>query len=222
MPTRHPYDGAVKKFICMALIALATTTHAYFEDLILADGTILTNVFVMRVEPDGLSYMHDRGVTKLYFHELAEVLRQRYNYDPVMAVTYWYFTQQAQQEWEQRQQDAVRLEAEEHQKHLDEIKLKEEALRSQGAARIRNLKLLQMEEDGNWRCLPFTYEKGGVIPRRARDTKTFEETPIIVEGLPLNMVDNDEWRGRIFEVGIYQIQPISGPIRTFRQYRVLP
>lgn len=218
----NTYDGRVKRFICLALLALVHTAHAFSEDLVLADGTPLTNVFVMRVEPDGLSYMHDQGVTKLYFHELAENIRQRYNYDPVMAVTYWYYTRQAQQEWEQRQLEAARLEAEEHQQHLDDIQLREDALKFKGAAKIRNLKLLHIEEDGTWRCQPFTYEKGGSRPARPRDTKKFEETHIIVEGLPLDMVDNDEWRGRIFEVGIHQIKPGNGPIRTFRKYQVLP
>lgn len=222
MPTQHSYNGAVKKLICLALLVFAQPAHAFFEDLLLADGTALTNVFVVRVEPDGLSYMHHQGVTKLFFHELSEDVRQRYNYDPVMAVTYWYFTQQAQQEWEQRQLDAALLEAEEHQQRLDEIKLKETALKSQSAARTRHLKLMQIQEDGTWLCRTFQYEKGGFTPGRAQYVKKFDESQIIVEGLPLDVVDNDEWSGRIFEVGIHQIKSDNGPIRTLRKYRVIP
>lgn len=218
----NTYDAWVKRFICLALLAFVHTAHAFSEDLVLADGTPLTNIFVMRVEPDGLSYMHDQGVTKLYFHELAETIRQRYNYDPVMAVTYWYYTQQAQQEWEQRQVEAARLEAEEHQQRLDEIQLKETALQSKSFARTRHLKLMQILEDGTWLCRPFKYEKGGGTPGRAPYMKIFDETQIMVEGLPPDMVDNDEWSGRIFEVGIHQIKSEADAIRTFRKYRVIP
>jgi hypothetical protein len=166
--------------------------------------------------------MHGQGVTKFYFHELSEDIRRKYNYDPVMAITYWYYTQQAQQEWEQRQLEAARIEAEEHQKRLDEIKLKESALKGQGAARTTNLKLMQIQEDGSWLCRTFKYEKGGFTLGRANYVKQFEESQILVEGLPPDMADNDEWRGRIFEVGIHQVKSERGPIRTYRRYKVLP
>jgi hypothetical protein len=221
-PPENTYGASVKKWIAMALLALTQTGHAFFETLSFADGTVFTNVFVTRVEPDGLSYMHDQGVTKVFFHELSEEIRQRYHYDPVLAVTYWYYTRQAQQEWEQRQLEAARLEAEEHQKRLDDIKLREDALKSSSTARTRNLKLLHMIEDGSWLCRPFKYEKGGFTTGRAQYHKVFEEIQIIVEGLPDSMADQDEWRGRIYEVGIHQIKPESGAIRTFRKYRVIP
>lgn len=211
-----------KRWICLALLALAHAAHAFFEDLVLVDGTSYTNVFVTRVEPDGLSFMHGHGVTKYFFHELSEDIRHKYNYDPVMAITYWYYTQQAQQEWEQRQLEAARLEAEEHQRRLDEIQLKESALKSHGGPKVTNLKLMQIQEDGSWMCRPFKYEKGGFTLGRATYVKKFEESQILVEGLPPNMADNDEWRGRIFEVGIHQIKSERGPIRTLRKYKVLP
>ncbi len=204
------------------MLAFAQASHAYFEDLILVDGTAYTNVFVTRVEPDGLSFMHGHGVAKFYFHELSEDIRHKYNYDPVMAITYWYDTQLAQQEWEQRQLEASRLEAEEHQKRLDEIQLREAALKAQGGPKVTNVKLMQIQEDGSWICRPFKYEKGAFTLGRATYVKRFEESQILVEGLPTNMADNDEWRGRIYEVGIHQIQSERGPIRTLRKYKVLP
>jgi hypothetical protein len=203
-------------------MALAHTAGAYYEDLFLEDGTPYTNVFVTRVEPDGLSFMHSHGVTKFYFHELSEDIRHKYNYDPVMALTYWYYTQQAQQEWEQRQLEAARLEAEGRQSRLDEIQLREAALKSKGGPKVTNLKLMQIQEDGTWMCRPFKYEKGGFITGRATYVKKFEESQILVEGLPSTMADNDEWRGLIFEVGIHQIKSERGPIRTLRKYKVLP
>lgn len=211
-----------KAWLFLGALSLAVAAQAYYEDVVLADGTIRTNVFVTRVEPDGLSFMHGQGVAKFYFHELSEDVQKKYNYDPAIAAVYWFYTQQAQQDWEERQTEAARLEGEERQKRLDDIAEKENALRTQGAAKPTNLKLLQVQEDGSWLCRKFQLRKGGFTTGKAKYTKIFDESLILVEGLPPNLVDNDEWQGRIYEVGIQRLQSGKGPIRTLRKYKALP
>lgn len=46
---------------------------------------VLQNVTVRKVEPDGLSLMHDSGTLKVPFESLPAPLREKYNYDPVKA-----------------------------------------------------------------------------------------------------------------------------------------
>lgn len=205
-----------------AALALAPSAHAFYEDLVLADGSVHTNVFITRVEPDGLSFMHEQGVTKFYFHELSEDVQKKYNYDPAIAAVYWYYTQQAQQEWDQRQTEAARIQSEERQRRLDEINAEEAALKSKSAAKPTNLKLMQMQEDGSWLCRPFKFRKGGFTIGRAKFVKEYEESQVLVEGLPPTLVDNDEWRGRIFEMGIQQIKSGTGAARTLRKYKAMP
>lgn len=221
--TRKAYGAGVKKiWIFLASLAAASAAHAFYEDLALADGTVQTNVFVTRVEPDGLSFMHAEGVAKFYFHELSEGIQRKYNYDPAIAAVYWYYTQQAQQEWNDRQTEAARHESEERQKRLDEIEKEDAMLRSKSAAKTTNLKLLQMQEDGSWLCRPFQFQKGGFTLGRAKYTKVFDDSHVLVEGLPPTVVDNDEWRGKIYETGIQQLKSDNGAIRTLRKYKAVP
>ena len=174
------------------------------------------------MEPDGLSIMHEQGVSKFYFSELAAGLQRKYNYDPALAAVYWYYTQQVRQEWEERQAEAARLESEERQRRLEEIEQEDAQMRAIAAAKTTHLKLQQMQADGSWLCRPFHLEKGGFTPGRAKYTKVFDESQILVDGLPPDLVDNDEWRGRIYEKGIQQLPSDDGGLRTLRKYQALP
>lgn len=58
------------------------------NDLVTAYGQIFRNVEIILEEPDGLTFRHDGGVTKVGFLALKEELRQKYNYDPVVGWKY--------------------------------------------------------------------------------------------------------------------------------------
>ena len=58
------------------------------NDLVAADGQIFRNVEIRRVEPDGLTFRHDGGVTKLLFPSLTEEMQKKYAYDPKAAAKY--------------------------------------------------------------------------------------------------------------------------------------
>ncbi len=58
------------------------------NDLATAYGQIFRNVEIIREEPDGLTFRHDGGVTKVGFPALTEEVRQKYNYDPVAGWQY--------------------------------------------------------------------------------------------------------------------------------------
>lgn len=51
----------------------------------LTNGTEYRNVKLSRVEPDGLLIITDTGIVKLYFADLPEEVRQKYDYDPKKA-----------------------------------------------------------------------------------------------------------------------------------------
>lgn len=58
------------------------------NDLVTAYGQIFRNVEIILEEPDGLTFRHDGGVTKVGFPALKEDLRQKYNYDPIAGWKY--------------------------------------------------------------------------------------------------------------------------------------
>ncbi len=52
-------------------------------DLVTAYGQIFRNVEIVLEEPDGLTFRHDGGLTKVGFLALKEDLRKKYNYNPI-------------------------------------------------------------------------------------------------------------------------------------------
>ena len=58
------------------------------DDLVATYGQVFRNVEIRRVEPDGLTFRHDGGVTKLWFPSLPEELREKHGYDPIVAWKY--------------------------------------------------------------------------------------------------------------------------------------
>lgn len=58
------------------------------KDLVATYGQVFRNVEIRRVEPDGLTFRHDGGVTKLWFPSLPEALREKHGYDPIAAWKY--------------------------------------------------------------------------------------------------------------------------------------
>lgn len=58
------------------------------NDLVAIDGYVFRHVEIRQVEPDGLTFRHDGGVTKLRFAALPEDVRKSYGYDPRAAAKY--------------------------------------------------------------------------------------------------------------------------------------
>ena len=74
------------------------------NDFVAADGRIFRNAQVWKSEPDGLTFHHDEGLTKLEFPLLPEAWRQKYGYDPEAAATYRQAVADAVREAERNQQ----------------------------------------------------------------------------------------------------------------------
>ena len=58
------------------------------DDLVTTYGQVFRNVEILQAEPDGLTFRHDGGVTKLGFPSLSEELKQKHGYDPIVAWKY--------------------------------------------------------------------------------------------------------------------------------------
>lgn len=58
------------------------------SDMVTTYGQIFRNTQIIREEPDGLTFRHDGGQTKLGFPALGVEMQQTYGYDPVQAWKY--------------------------------------------------------------------------------------------------------------------------------------
>ena len=58
------------------------------NDLVTTYGQVFRSFEVIQDEPDGLTFRHAGGVTKLGFPSLPDELKQKYNYDPQVAWKY--------------------------------------------------------------------------------------------------------------------------------------
>ena len=76
------------------------------NDLVTNDGYVFRQVEILRVEPDGLTFRHDGGVTKLHFATLPEAVRTQYGYDPKAAAKYQ--RELADEKKRQKEEEAVR------------------------------------------------------------------------------------------------------------------
>lgn len=75
--------------ICLCAAALTARaqkpTPTPAPDLTTLSGRTYKHARVQRVEPDGITYMYDGGMSKVEFSDLPEAIRTQYGYDPAKA-----------------------------------------------------------------------------------------------------------------------------------------
>ncbi len=216
----------MKNIACATILVLLSVLIKVVaaEDITIVSGKTYTNASVTRVEPDGISVMHSTGITKLSFSELTPDMQKKYNYDPQRAATHQQKTRQAQIEWARQQQAASMAQLAEQQSRLDAVKESEsqqEAGRKlRSSAKSMRVEVLQILNGGGL-CIPYDRKKAGFTPGRAQYVKEYGDSLIFIEGLPPDIVDNEEWSGRVAETGTYQYESVMGAGRTVRRYKVI-
>jgi len=82
------------RFIQFSVVALAASSLAFADEgtnlctVSTVSGVTYSNVAVHRVEPDGMTIMTGKGVTKIPFSDLPLEWQQKYNYDPAAAAIF--------------------------------------------------------------------------------------------------------------------------------------
>ena len=72
-------------FVTNTTVTAAVTNQLNITTL---SGETYKRCKILRVEPDGLSILHSKGVTKLDFQDLPDGIRLNYRYDPIKANAY--------------------------------------------------------------------------------------------------------------------------------------
>lgn len=85
-------------------------------------GVTYENCRLLRVEPDGISYAHSRGIAKLFFSELPPEYATRYGYNPQAARDYSQTVQERQAQFRQDQENAQQRANQEMGARQDEIR----------------------------------------------------------------------------------------------------
>lgn len=115
----------------MLVIVLLSCASVRAETLVTLDGEVYEEVRVLHVEPDGVTYRHAWGITKIPFTTLPETIRQTYDYDAMEARTYraarvkqnriaWLAAQERYRAWLEEERRIL------HQGHLAAEKRREE------------------------------------------------------------------------------------------------
>jgi hypothetical protein len=73
-------------------------------DLTTNDGITYRKCKIIRVEPDGITFSHSKGVAKIEFPQLPEEYSEAYDYDPEEAEEYSIAAEERQDEFAARQQ----------------------------------------------------------------------------------------------------------------------
>jgi hypothetical protein len=85
-------------------VKVAKQVSAGTFDITVNDGTTYRKCRIIRVEPDGITLLHSKGVAKIEFPDLPEEYSEAYGYDPAEAEEYSLAAEKRQDEFAARQQ----------------------------------------------------------------------------------------------------------------------
>lgn len=136
------------------------------NDLATDDGQVFRNVEILLTEPDGLTFRHAGGVTKLRFPSLSKELKERYGYDYDVARKYQRAQaaekRRAQAEAEERRkQEAARPPAPASTQPIALFEVKADEL--QGSYRIRFGVRNLTDRTQSIRAIPYDAKKSAVM-----------------------------------------------------------
>ncbi|MEZ5385780.1 MAG: hypothetical protein R3F13_09715 [Prosthecobacter sp.] len=92
-------------FFSLLLAAPGLTAAEKERTITTRSGKTFLNCKIVRVHPDGVSFIHQKGAAKIAFKELPESLRREFRYDPKKEAEY----QRAQAELRKQEAERARL-----------------------------------------------------------------------------------------------------------------
>lgn len=192
-------------FLFLALaIMVAVRLDAAAENIVTTAGVVYTNARITRVEPDGISIAHSRGVAKLPFEILSPETQRQYSFDPTNAANYRIkstirrrealeATARAKEDFERAKQAELQWDAAEQQRREKVLADKREqiALQREIAATIRTVSV----------HISAVHESGAIV----YDGK-YHRRYFFIEGIPPTYRPGDKWTGSIRPAGAYSYE----------------
>jgi hypothetical protein len=194
------------KRVILILALLVASQFAWAgskTNIVTASGVVYSNALVTSVEPDGLTVMVPTGIMKLAFTNLSAEIQSAYGYDPEKATAY---------KVDQARVAAARLQAQKvrqaHEQQLAQIEVEDfygkvSSINKDYALAWRVVMVTHPNYDGSF--------GGGADPGLA-------DEPVMIFGLPKNLVDGAMWDGKIYSAGITKYKAVGGGVKTVARY----
>jgi hypothetical protein len=214
------------------------------DHLVTLDGKVYQAVTIRKVEPDGLSIVHEAGTAKVPFEKLPEELQEKYGYDEAAAAEHRKRVAEAQ-----RRQDAADKTASEKRKKEAAAQAATEADKDfaeklQKAAKMVRIEAFQDSQIGligDIEEATLTAEpvkstlgttvghkqtwmyrgraKGGVIAETTgAERKTKGDRTGVPYGLPEYITSFIFWEGKAWRIGLIQYENTEGVIENAPLY----
>ncbi len=222
-----------------SLIAAETNAPAASEpddrpDITTRSGVTYQRCKVQRVEPDGISVFHSKGIAKIPFPDLPEEYQKRYEYDPQEASEYSRKMAEArrraaarrQAQWEKQQDEAELRQA--HKELVDLVAKQKMAVAGEVLQVYKGGVLLNgaVTLDERWEPDPTddVRRMGGPRMRKVTGLKTVtaEYEPIFIVGIGPGLHDGASWAGAVYPAGTYQYTTVMGAPKTVKRCATSP
>lgn len=214
------------------------------DQLLTVDGKTYKAVTIRKVEPDGLSILHEAGTAKIPFEKLSADLQKKYGYDKDAAAEH-----RKQLAEVQRQQDAVEQKAREKRAQAAEDQAANEADKDfmdkvQKAAKMLNVEAIQNAsigligdvQEATLAMEDVKSSLGSTVGQKpvwkfkgkAKDgvvsATTGAEVKVAIDGTgaPYGLRDTRRefisWEGKAWRIGQIQYETLQGLLRTVPHY----
>lgn len=213
--------------LASALSLLGDEPPKKFDKLETLNGKVYEKVEVRKIEPDGISIIHDAGTAKVMFENLPKALQDAYQFDPGKAAEHREQTAKREaSEYASQVSDATNLEANEKIKKSESQLL--ESIKKAGVSAW--LEVIQNPGGELCLCIWGEYVSRPIVDRSGLSPKVTghqltdsgeNEKMIAVIGLG-DVADGQKWRGVIYPCGIYTYDSVGSGAKTVKRYATTP
>ncbi len=203
--------------------------------IVTTSGTEYLNCRITRVEPDGISIMHSRGIAKIPFAELPEQFRDQYGYNPEQAAQYSRAAAQHRAAAAAERDEAARR-ARQRADHEASRRESLDTIKKTGIEIVGRIQ--QITDDGaliSDAKTPQQYQQEVTTPgfrpmdgnrqfvTRTRYLPVSEEyEPIFVISAGRGRTDGSAWKATVYPAGTYQYTSVMGAGKTIRCFALTP
>jgi hypothetical protein len=194
------------------------------------NGRTYTNCILRRVDPDGITVRHSKGLAKLLFTELPEEMRGKYGYDPEKAQAYSrHVSEKTAESWARRQEEWKRQKEE-----SDSRRAMQDVVESIAKQRMAVAgDVLQITDDGVLLSGSVTLEESLEVdptdPVRRIDGPTMRKVtrlknvtakyePVFIVGIGAGLHDGASWAGAVYPAGTYRYTSVQGVTKTVKRF----
>jgi hypothetical protein len=235
---RHHYFLAFAVLACNHTVFAGTFDATNRPTVTTINGVTYERCKLKRVQPDGITIMHSKGIAKIPFIALSKEIQAEFKYDPSTSAKFQVDSAAAKSKYRKRlKQSEARKNAEQ-----DHMAAEEAIAAAAKHLRKRGLRLdgdvAQVLDDGillkNATTVGLyteTVEQKGFIPLGSKWAKVTREAHyraapeyknVFIIGDARGLIDGERWRGIVYPAGTYSYTTVVGAGATVKCFAVTP